>query len=35
VLWGYGSESELENAGADALCGAPAELATSLRRLAG
>ena len=35
VLWGYGSESELENAGADALCGTPAELATSLRRLAG
>jgi phosphoglycolate phosphatase len=35
VLWGYGSESELKNAGADALCGAPAELATSLRRLAG
>jgi phosphoglycolate phosphatase len=35
VLWGYGSESELENAGADALCGAPAELATSLHRLAG
>jgi phosphoglycolate phosphatase len=35
VLWGYGSESELTNAGADALCGTPAELATSLRRLAG
>ena len=35
VLWGYGSESELKNAGADALCGAPAELAASLRRLAG
>lgn len=35
VLWGYGSESELKNAGADALCGTPAELATSLRRLAG
>ena len=35
VLWGYGSESELKNAGADALCGAPAELATSLRRLVG
>jgi len=35
VLWGYGSESELENAGADALCGAPAELPTSLNRLAG
>jgi phosphoglycolate phosphatase len=35
VLWGYGSESELKNAGPDALCGTPAELATSLRRLAG
>ena len=35
VLWGYGSESELKNADADVLCGAPAELATSLRRLAG
>ena len=35
VLWGYGSESELKHAGADALCGAPAELATSLSRLAG
>jgi phosphoglycolate phosphatase len=35
VLWGYGSESELKNAGADALCGTPTELATSLRRLAG
>ena len=35
VLWGYGSESELKNAGADALCGTPAELATSLRRLTG
>ena len=35
VLWGYGSESELTTAGADALCGAPAELPTSLNRLAG
>ena len=35
VLWGYGSESELQDAGADGLCGAPAELATCLGRLAG
>jgi phosphoglycolate phosphatase len=26
VLWGYGSKSELQNAGADALCTAPHEL---------
>jgi len=35
VLWGYGSEFELQDAGADGLCGAPAELATCLGRLAG
>ena len=34
VLWGYGSESELTAAGADGLCGAPAELAAWLGRLA-
>jgi len=26
VLWGYGSRQELESAGADALCGTPADL---------
>jgi len=35
VLWGYGSESELQDAGADGLCGAPGELAACLGRLAG
>lgn len=35
VLWGYGSEAELTDAGADALCGSPAELAACLGRLAG
>src|SRR5262249_29064963 len=34
VLWGYGSRSELEAAGADSLCGSPAELAACLERLA-
>jgi len=34
VLWGYGSRSELEGAGADRLCGSPAELAACLGRLA-
>lgn len=35
VLWGYGSESELRDAGADGLCGTPAELAANLGRPAG
>jgi phosphoglycolate phosphatase len=35
VLWGYGSAAELTDAGADALCGSPAELAACLGRLAG
>jgi phosphoglycolate phosphatase len=30
VLWGYGSESELEGAGADVVCRSPAELPTCL-----
>jgi phosphoglycolate phosphatase len=34
VLWGYGSQSELAGAGADGLCGSPAELAACLGRLA-
>ncbi len=34
VLWGYGSEPELREAGADGLCGSPADLAASLGRLA-
>ena len=33
VLWGYGSETELTDAGADGLCGSPAELAAWLGRL--
>lgn len=33
VLWGYGSEAELKGAGADGLCGAPAELADCLSGL--
>jgi phosphoglycolate phosphatase len=33
VLWGYGSRAELEAAGADALCAAPAALAECLARL--
>jgi phosphoglycolate phosphatase len=33
VLWGYGSRAELLEAGADALCEAPAELAAALARL--
>jgi phosphoglycolate phosphatase len=35
VLWGYGSESELTDAGADSLCVSPGELASCLARLAG
>jgi len=34
VLWGYGSESELTDAGADGLCHSPADLAACLARLA-
>jgi len=34
VLWGDGSETELTDAGADGLCGTPAELAACLGRLA-
>ena len=34
VLWGYGSEAELTGAGADDLCGSPAELAACLGRIA-
>jgi phosphoglycolate phosphatase len=34
VLWGYGSEAELTDAGADGLCGSPGELAALLGRLA-
>ena len=34
VLWGYGSEAELRGAGADQLCGSPAELAACLGGLA-
>jgi len=34
VLWGYGSERELREAGADALCASPAALAEALARLA-
>lgn len=30
VLWGYGSESELADAGADTLCASPSELASCL-----
>ena len=33
VLWGYGSQAELTDAGADGLCGSPAELAAWLGRL--
>jgi phosphoglycolate phosphatase len=35
VLWGYGSEAELVDAGADGLCASPAELAACLPRLVG
>jgi len=34
VLWGYGSESELQDAGADRLCESPAELTACLAGLA-
>ncbi len=34
VLWGYGSQTELLGAGADDLCGSPAELPACLGRLA-
>ena len=34
VLWGYGSESELAEAGADELCASPSALTACLRRLA-
>jgi phosphoglycolate phosphatase len=34
VLWGYGSESELAEAGADMLCGSPDGLVSCLGRLA-
>lgn len=33
VLWGYGSESELADAGADSLCALPSELASCLSRI--
>lgn len=33
VLWGYGSESELADAGADSLCASPSELASCLSRI--
>jgi phosphoglycolate phosphatase len=33
VLWGYGSESELLDAGVDHLCASPAELAACLSRM--
>ena len=33
VLWGYGTERELAEAGADALCSVPGELAACLERL--
>lgn len=33
VLWGYGSQAELTDAGADDLCGSPAELTACLGRL--
>ena len=33
VLWGYGSESELADAGADGLCASPDELASCLSRI--
>jgi phosphoglycolate phosphatase len=35
VLWGYGSERELREAGAERLCGKPAELPTVLAQLGG
>jgi phosphoglycolate phosphatase len=34
VLWGYGSRSELADAGADLLCASPGELGACLARLA-
>jgi len=33
ALWGYGSEAELVEAGADSLCASPSELAACLARL--
>jgi phosphoglycolate phosphatase len=33
VLWGYGSQTELADAGADSLCAAPSELASCLSRI--
>lgn len=33
ALWGYGSESELTEAGADVLCASPSDLAACLARL--
>jgi phosphoglycolate phosphatase len=33
ALWGYGSEAELVDAGADSLCASPSELAACLARL--
>ena len=33
VLWGYGSEAELVDAGADILCAAPSELASCLAQI--
>ena len=33
VLWGYGSRSELADAGADVLCASPGELASCLARI--
>jgi len=35
VLWGYGSESELADAGADGLCASPGELGACLSRMPG
>lgn len=34
ALWGYGSESELRDAGADVLCASPGELVACLARIA-
>ena len=34
VLWGYGSEQELRDAGAIALCAAPADLPSEIHALA-
>ena len=35
ALWGYGSEAELVEAGADSLCASPSELAACLARIQG